>query len=86
MHNVVKWQTYFKNLAVFTQQDFESMFCHFTTLCMKGLKDHNVFIYFSQFIKVIRLTGFTLSDKKRERKKERAFCTALFRFKGIPKL
>ena len=30
-------QTYFKDLAVFTPQDFKSMFSHFTTLCMKGL-------------------------------------------------
>ena len=31
-------QTYFKNLAVFTLQDFKSMFCHFTTLCIEGLR------------------------------------------------
>ena len=37
MHNVVNGQTYFKNLAAFTPQDFKSMFGHFTTLCMKGL-------------------------------------------------
>ena len=30
-------QTYFKNLAVFTPQDFKSMFGHFSTLCNKGL-------------------------------------------------
>ena len=30
-------QTYFKNLAVFTPQDFESMFGHFSTLVNKGL-------------------------------------------------
>ena len=30
-------QTYFTNLAVFTPQDFLSMFGHFTTLYMKGL-------------------------------------------------
>ena len=30
-------QTYFKNLAVFTPQDFYSMFGHFSTLCNKGL-------------------------------------------------
>ena len=30
-------QTYFKNPAVFTPQDFQSMFGHFTTLCMTGL-------------------------------------------------
>ena len=30
-------QTYFKNLAVFTPQDFQSMFGHFSTLGMKGL-------------------------------------------------
>ena len=29
--------TYFKNLAVITPQDFESMFGHFLTLPMKGL-------------------------------------------------
>ena len=38
MHNVVKSQTYFKNLAVFTKtpQDFKSMFGYFTTFYMKG--------------------------------------------------
>ena len=30
-------QTYFKNLVVFTTQDFHSMLGHFSTLCMKGL-------------------------------------------------
>ena len=30
-------QTYYKNLAVFTPQDFYSMFGHFSTLFMKGL-------------------------------------------------
>ena len=30
-------QTYFKNLVVFTAQDFSDMFDHFTTLCMKEL-------------------------------------------------
>ena len=30
-------QTYFKNLAVSTPQDFKSMFGHFSILCMKGL-------------------------------------------------
>ena len=30
-------QTCFKNLAVFTPQDYQSMFGHFTTLCMQGL-------------------------------------------------
>ena len=29
-------QTYFKNLAVFTPQDFKSMFGHFSILCNKG--------------------------------------------------
>ena len=32
-------QTYFKNLAVSTPQDFKNMFGHFLTLCMKGLND-----------------------------------------------
>ena len=32
-------QTYFKNLAMFKPQDFENMFGHFTTLCMKGSKE-----------------------------------------------
>ena len=31
-------QTYFKNLAVFTAQDFQSMFDHFSASCMKGLR------------------------------------------------
>ena len=30
-------QTYFKNFAVFTPQDFKAMFGYFSTLCMKGL-------------------------------------------------
>ena len=30
-------QTYFKNLVVLTPQDFQSMFGHFSTFCMKGL-------------------------------------------------
>ena len=37
MHNAVKSQTYFKNLAVFTSEEFWSMFANFTTLCMKAL-------------------------------------------------
>ena len=36
---LLKGQTYFKNLAVFTSQDFKSIFGHFTTLFMKGLKE-----------------------------------------------
>ena len=35
-------QTYFKNLTVFTPQDSYSIFGHFSTLCMKGLK---IYIY-----------------------------------------
>ena len=31
-------QTNFINLALFTPQKFESMFNHFSTLCLKGLK------------------------------------------------
>ena len=31
-------QTYIKNIAVFTPQDFKSMFGHFSTLCNKGLR------------------------------------------------
>ena len=34
-------QTYFKNLAVFTTQDFKSMSGHFTALCIKGLILYN---------------------------------------------
>ena len=30
-------QRYFKSIAVFTQQDFKSMFDHFSKSCMKGL-------------------------------------------------
>ena len=33
-------QTNFKNLAVFTPQDFKSMFNHFSTLRNKGLKHY----------------------------------------------
>ena len=37
--SIMLWdgQTCFKNLAVWTPQDLESIFGHFTTLCMKGL-------------------------------------------------
>ena len=38
MQNVENGETYFKNLAVFTPQDFKIMVGHYTTLCMKGLK------------------------------------------------
>ena len=31
MHNKENGQTYFKNLAMFATQDFESMFGHFAT-------------------------------------------------------
>ena len=37
MHNVVKWPNILTNI-LFTPQDFQSMFGHFATLCMKGLK------------------------------------------------
>ena len=30
-------QIYFKNLVVFTRQNFKSMFGHFLRLCIKGL-------------------------------------------------
>ena len=39
IHSVKIWQTYFKDLAVFTHQDFKSIFGHFSTLCMKGLRE-----------------------------------------------
>ena len=39
MRKVEKDQTYFKNLAVLTPQDFYSMFGNFLTLWMKGLND-----------------------------------------------
>ena len=45
MHNVEKGQTYFKDLAVNTKFKnpkilpyFKGIFCHFLTLCIKGLK------------------------------------------------
>ena len=41
-------QTYFKNFAVFTPQDFKSMFGHFSTLCNKGLNRQNTKIQLSQ--------------------------------------
>ena len=37
MYNVGKWPN-FKNLVVFTTQEFQSMLDHFSTLCMKGLR------------------------------------------------
>ena len=44
-------QIYFKNLAVFTTQDFQGMFGHFSTLCMKGLTYYApmISIYFHTF-------------------------------------
>ena len=41
-------QTYFKNLAVFTPQDFKSMFGHFSTLCNKGLSSDNLLTGYEQ--------------------------------------
>ena len=38
-------QTYFRNLAVFTPQDFYSMFDRFSTLCIKGLKQINLLVF-----------------------------------------
>ena len=38
-HNVGNSQTYFNKLAVWTPQDFESMFGHFSTLWNKELKN-----------------------------------------------
>ena len=38
LHNVQEWPNIlYKNLTVFTPQDFKSMFDYFLTLCMKGL-------------------------------------------------
>ena len=37
-------QTYFKNLVVFTPQDFKSIFDHFSILCMKCLNHIKAFI------------------------------------------
>ena len=42
MHNVKKWP-YFENLEVSKPQDVLSMFGHFSTLCMKGLKYNKSF-------------------------------------------
>ena len=38
MHNIWKWSKYFTTLAGWTPQDFWSIFGHFPTLCMNGLK------------------------------------------------
>ena len=35
--------TYFNNLPVFTLQDFQNMFGHFSILCKKGLNGLNFF-------------------------------------------
>ena len=45
-------QTYFKNLAWWTPQDFKSMFGHFTTLYMKGLTHFNPMFYFCSLWKL----------------------------------
>ena len=37
LHNVKNWSNILKNLAVFTTQDCQSMFDHFSTLSMKEL-------------------------------------------------
>ena len=39
-------QTYFKNLAVWTPQDFLNMFNHYSTLCMKEIKKF-IFVFVS---------------------------------------
>ena len=41
MHSLKYGQTYFKNLAVFTPQNFKSMFVHFSALCMERLKEED---------------------------------------------
>ena len=41
MHSLKYGQTYFKNLALFTPQNFKSMFVHFSTLCMERLKEED---------------------------------------------
>ena len=38
MRNVENWPTSSKNFAIFTRQDFNSTFSHFSTLCMKKLR------------------------------------------------
>ena len=48
-------QTYFKNLAGFTLQDFKSMFDHFSTLYMKGLFCSVYCISFNFKVKIILL-------------------------------
>ena len=47
-------QTYFKSLAVWTPQDFKSMFGHFLTLCMKRLIYFNM-VFISSSIRRLEI-------------------------------
>ena len=51
-------QTYFKNLAVFTLQDFKSIFDHFLSLWIKGLT-----ILWTLYIEGLTDALMTLSHK-----------------------
>ena len=52
-------QAYFKNLAVFTLQHFESMCDHFSTLCVKGLIPSQIFISLLFFHNILSLKLYT---------------------------
>ena len=52
LHNVKSVQRYFKKLAVFSSQDFKSIFSHFSTFCIQGLKT-------SHCVKTIRIQSFS---------------------------
>ena len=56
-------QTYFKNLAVFTPQDFSSMLGHFSTLCNKGLSNTNNVLHYSVTNVFVHSVGSGTSKK-----------------------
>ena len=47
MHNAKKWPNNFKDLLVFTTQDFHNIFNQFPILYMKGLSFYSLILFFS---------------------------------------
>ena len=54
-------QTFFKNLAVWTPQDFWSMFGHFTTLCVEGLTHSSLICFEKLALKKNKTKNVTLN-------------------------
>ena len=47
MHNAKKWPNNFKDLLVFTTQDFHNIFNQFPILYMKGLSFYSLILFLS---------------------------------------